>query len=260
MYSIGQIAMILGISTRTLRYYDEIGILIPKYIKGENGYRFYEEWQIADVKKIMKLKNAGLSLEEIKEITEKADDRRFINIIENRAKIIEKQINELKEMMANLNILKEYKEIIGTVEKTNFTVKIVEIPENTVIEKNVIINLKEVGKVVGELYEEIAKKRLVPIGNHVIKYNNTEYDPENSDISIFIPIDSNSTKNNEYKNFNGGEYISVIANSISERELAYRHLIDWINANNINAELTPIERYSMKEGKFNIEILYKIKK
>ena len=43
-YSIGEVAAILEVSTRTLRFYDEKGLVKPAYTE-ENGYRFYEKEQ-----------------------------------------------------------------------------------------------------------------------------------------------------------------------------------------------------------------------
>ncbi len=68
MYTIGQLALILKVSTRTLRHYDDIGLLKPYYINEENGYRYYKQEQIGLAKNIIKLKEYGLTLEEIKEI------------------------------------------------------------------------------------------------------------------------------------------------------------------------------------------------
>ncbi|WP_275950662.1 MerR family transcriptional regulator [Clostridium botulinum] len=66
MYTIGQLALILKVSTRTLRHYDDIDLLKPYCINDENGYRYYEQEQISLAKNIMKLKGYGLALEEIK--------------------------------------------------------------------------------------------------------------------------------------------------------------------------------------------------
>ena len=44
-YSIGEVAAMLEVSTRTLRFYDEKGLVKPAYTE-ENGYRFYEKEQI----------------------------------------------------------------------------------------------------------------------------------------------------------------------------------------------------------------------
>ena len=51
-YTIKQLANLSGVSTRTLRYYDEIDLLKPKRI-GENGYRIYETEQIDTLEQIL---------------------------------------------------------------------------------------------------------------------------------------------------------------------------------------------------------------
>lgn len=67
MYSIGEFAKLLGINSKTLRYYDLIGILKPSAVDKYTGYRSYSNSQIAEYKKIVYLKNLGFTLEEIKE-------------------------------------------------------------------------------------------------------------------------------------------------------------------------------------------------
>ena len=63
-YTIKQLANLSGVSTRTLRYYDEINLLKPKRI-GENGYRIYETEQIDMLEQILCYRALGVSLEEI---------------------------------------------------------------------------------------------------------------------------------------------------------------------------------------------------
>ena len=67
MHSIGEFAKLLGINSKTLRYYDLIGILKPSAVDKYTGYRSYSNSQIAEYKKIVYLKNLGFTLEEIKE-------------------------------------------------------------------------------------------------------------------------------------------------------------------------------------------------
>ncbi|RLP85946.1 MerR family transcriptional regulator [Geobacillus stearothermophilus] len=65
-YSIGEIAKKTGVSIRTLRYYDEIGLLQPTK-DPSSGHRIYTEEDILQLHKIMSLKFIGLSLEEIRQ-------------------------------------------------------------------------------------------------------------------------------------------------------------------------------------------------
>ena len=41
LYTIGETAKLLGVSPRTLRYYDEINLIKPTYIDEDTGYRYY---------------------------------------------------------------------------------------------------------------------------------------------------------------------------------------------------------------------------
>ncbi len=66
MFSIGEFAMLAHVSHRTLRYYDDIGLLRPHFIDPQTGYRYYTASQLPTLNKILALKQLGLSLEEIK--------------------------------------------------------------------------------------------------------------------------------------------------------------------------------------------------
>ena len=70
-YTIGETAKLLGITTQTLRHYEKIGILSPKHISGENGYRYYEFKQFHIIDRIKYLQYLGLSLSEIGTIMKK---------------------------------------------------------------------------------------------------------------------------------------------------------------------------------------------
>ena len=64
-YQIKQLAELAGVSVRTLRYYDEIGLLPPAYV-GENGYRYYETAQVDQLQQIRLYRAMQVPLAEIK--------------------------------------------------------------------------------------------------------------------------------------------------------------------------------------------------
>lgn len=66
-YSIRELSDIAGISTRTLRYYDKIGLLKPLNVR-KSGYRYYGESEVALLQQILFYKERGLKLEQISEI------------------------------------------------------------------------------------------------------------------------------------------------------------------------------------------------
>ncbi|GGA27432.1 MerR family transcriptional regulator [Psychrobacillus lasiicapitis] len=69
MYSIGNLAKLSNSTVRTLRYYDEIGLLTPSQLS-EGGHRYYEEQDVIKLQYIKILKEIGFSLITIREMLE----------------------------------------------------------------------------------------------------------------------------------------------------------------------------------------------
>lgn len=68
MYQIGLFSKMNRITTKTLRHYDEIGLLKPAYVDDYTGYRYYASSQLPRLHKIIALKQMGLSLCQIQEM------------------------------------------------------------------------------------------------------------------------------------------------------------------------------------------------
>ncbi|NFP92255.1 MerR family transcriptional regulator [Clostridium sporogenes] len=261
MYTIGQLALILKVSTRTLRYYDDIGLLKPYCINEENGYRYYGQEQIGLAKNIIKLKGYGLALEEIKEIIANSNINMH-EIVKKRLKIIESEIARLTVMKDNLyKMLKENKVIKR--EEFNYKiheVEVVKLDNINVISKKCTINIKDIGKVVGSLYELINKNGLRIKGSHIVKYFEKEYDPENAEVEICIPIESRKEGKLKVHIIPKGRYVTTTANSINEKGDAYESIINWVQANNYKINGNSFEEYDVnyKTGLFNINIYYPI--
>lgn len=63
-YTAGELAKLLGVSSRTIRFYDEKKLLIPCGYS-DSGYRLYDEQSVQRLQKIMMLKFMNFSLEQI---------------------------------------------------------------------------------------------------------------------------------------------------------------------------------------------------
>ncbi len=66
-YTVNKLAKLSGVTTRTLRYYDEIGLLKPERISS-NGYRIYGQAQVDALQQILFYRELGCGLDEIKTI------------------------------------------------------------------------------------------------------------------------------------------------------------------------------------------------
>lgn len=102
---IGEFAQAAGLPISALRHYDKEGLLNPDYIDAFTGYRHYSLSQLERVRRITLLKQAGLSLKEIKEILNRPDDTRsLLKILEGhraRYQSMLTAIEEVKQIMLN---------------------------------------------------------------------------------------------------------------------------------------------------------------
>ncbi|MDY4307523.1 MULTISPECIES: MerR family DNA-binding transcriptional regulator [Enterococcus] len=49
LLSIGELAKITGVNIKSLRYYEQVGVLLPVYINPDSGYRYYSLAQVSAV-------------------------------------------------------------------------------------------------------------------------------------------------------------------------------------------------------------------
>ena len=68
MFRIGDFSRIARVSTRLLRFYDEIGLFGPAHVDPFTGYRSYTVAQLAQLNRILVLKELGFNLDQVKEI------------------------------------------------------------------------------------------------------------------------------------------------------------------------------------------------
>src|SRR5437868_2330381 len=66
-YTVKQLARLAGVSTRTLHYYDQVGLLKPSFIQ-KNGYRCYEEKELLQLQQILFFRELEFPLQKIKQI------------------------------------------------------------------------------------------------------------------------------------------------------------------------------------------------
>ena len=102
LYTIGEMAEITNLSVKTLRYYDEIGIIVPEMRDKDTNYRYYSNTQMLQLQMLKELKTLGLSLNDINNIlhhgnTEHLEHMQSLkNNLEGKLNDIEKEINALK--------------------------------------------------------------------------------------------------------------------------------------------------------------------
>ena len=100
-YTVQKLAHLAGVSTRTLRYYDEIGLLKPARINS-SGYRIYGQAEVDRLQQILFYKELGVSLDDIRKIINSPSFDRLTALKEHREKLMDKR-KQLDFIIANVN-------------------------------------------------------------------------------------------------------------------------------------------------------------
>jgi DNA-binding transcriptional MerR regulator len=100
-YTIGQLAGLACVSTRTLRHYDQLGLLRPT-ARGENGYRLYDEADALRLQQIMFYRELGLRLEVIGAVL---DDPGFDTLaaLQRHRRALQARAARLGELLATVD-------------------------------------------------------------------------------------------------------------------------------------------------------------
>ena len=116
---IGELAEQAGVTPRTIRYYEDLGLLGPSEREGQ-GFRYYTEAELARLKKIDMLKQLGLTLEEIVPVislycedpTGLRGKQRVLEILEAHLQETDEKIEALQrfrsEIQANIGKIRQF--------------------------------------------------------------------------------------------------------------------------------------------------------
>jgi len=107
MLSIGEFSHTTRLSVKTLRYYQELGILLPAETDEISGYRYYDQQNYERVQSIIMLKELGFTLKEISTILgecQNEEDLKFF--IEKKLDEVERKLKNLRNMKRELQQLK----------------------------------------------------------------------------------------------------------------------------------------------------------
>jgi DNA-binding transcriptional MerR regulator len=110
-----EVADLVGISVRTLHYYDEIGLLVPVETT-ESGYRVYSEKNLETLQQILFFKELGFPLKEIKQIINSPTFDRQEALEAQHLMLLEKR-NRLDKMIRTIE--KTIQHLKGEIEMTN---------------------------------------------------------------------------------------------------------------------------------------------
>jgi DNA-binding transcriptional MerR regulator len=100
-YTVKQLAVMSGVTVRTLHFYDEMALLKPAYTKA-NGYRIYEEPQLLMLQQILFYRELGFELKRINEIL---SQRQFEKIaaLKSHRRVLEKNVTRTRTLIETID-------------------------------------------------------------------------------------------------------------------------------------------------------------
>ncbi|SDY25546.1 DNA-binding transcriptional regulator, MerR family [Evansella caseinilytica] len=111
-FSTGEVAKKLGLSLRTLRYYDQIGLAVPT-IKNDSGKRYYTQDDLLLLEKIILLKSTSMSLKDIQKVIHQVTIKKILTVHKEQLKI---QLNQLQQSLQHTNTLLNILKLEGSLQ------------------------------------------------------------------------------------------------------------------------------------------------
>lgn len=272
MLSIGEFSNICKVSTKTLRYYAEIGLLEPSEVNPENGYRYYAIEQLEKMLFINRLKAYSFSLDKIKTILQSKeiqDDNLYLAFIQKK-KEIEKQVHSYRQLLAQLeddiSAIEQGKSIMSYMDEID--VQLVDVPKMYLLSNEKMVQVEdyptEYIKCYGKLFKRIAVDKLTMSGSPMILFHSAEYSPAGLDTEFAIPVQEYVTGTRDF--CPGLCLKTVVRGAYSELSSVYTKQIEWAEKEgyqNTNAlfEVYITDPSQIADIKDNItEVYYPVKK
>ena len=103
LFSIGEVAKLFRINIRTLRYYDQIGLLQPSVTDDQTGYRYYSTQQFERLNTILYLRALDMPLKSIISFFEKKNTNTMMQLLKEQHEATESKMRQLQRVQRKLN-------------------------------------------------------------------------------------------------------------------------------------------------------------
>jgi DNA-binding transcriptional MerR regulator len=191
MFKIGDFSKLSQVSVKTLRYYDEIGLLRPSEIDRFTGYRYYTASQLSRLNRILLLKDLGLSLDQIGWLLESdLPPAQLRGMLKLRQAEIERSIEEEGARLARVAALLTHIEQ-ENVNMSKYDVVIKKVaPVRIASIRDVVANYSAQGELWGELGTYLAQHNVKAVAPCLTIDHNDSYKERDVDLEVCEVIDA----------------------------------------------------------------------
>ena len=233
---IGEFARVSQVPVKTLRYYDEIGLLKPAEVDRFTDYRYYSFNQLPRINRILALKDLGLSLEQISRLLE---DNLSADEVQGMLRLRQMQlVDELEEMQAQLARVTTRISQIRKEGKMPTHEVVLKTVEPAIVASRRITITDDAPTAVAEAFADVQTF----IDNHDVKaagpgfsiWHTPAYTSSDEEAEIAIPINKQIDGNDlvQIRTLPAARVASIVHSGLWEQlNDAYQAVLSWMDAN-----------------------------
>lgn len=258
LYSIGEVSKLFHISVSSLRHYENIGLMKPKYISPESGYRYYGLEQFEILNNLKYLRTLDMSLDDISSFMNNRD----IDVIEDKLRqqkeIVTDKISELERIERKIEHRLKWLDDLRNIKLD--VIEIVSLPKTRIVWRDNRLNInefvdmeepiREFDKLSGESVVFLGKVGLGIMPNNLRKGNVACYD------GIFLFLDDEDIYNGETTVLPSTKAVKLRFRGYhADAKPHYLKLLNFINENNLTitdfSRETSLIDYGLTDNKDN---------
>jgi effector-binding domain-containing protein len=235
MFKIGDFSRISLVTVKTLRFYDEIGLLKPARVDDFTGYRYYTADQLPRLNRILALKDLGFTLEQIAPALDEgvSPDRLRGMLCRKRAEI-QRRMQEEQKALGRVEARLKQIEQEGKMSSYEVVIKKVE-PIRVASVREVLPIYPDIGRLFCDLFGYIAQQGARPAGPCSAIWHETEYKERDVDAEACVPVDADLPGSGRIRVYELPA-VETMASTIHHGAYnrfceAYTAILKWIEAN-----------------------------
>ncbi|MEO1287455.1 MAG: GyrI-like domain-containing protein [Chloroflexota bacterium] len=246
MFKIGDFSKLSQVSSKALRYYDNIGLLKPAHVDSFSGYRYYTVDQLPRLNRIVALKELGFSLDQITQLLdENLSLAQLQGMLRMKQAEIERQIADEQQRLLRVQARLQQIECENTSSAYDVVTRQV-VPMTIASIRDRVPDYSHVGHLFHHLFAVLGKQQVQATGSPFVRYHDGEHREDDPDIEACMAIEASVI---EHEHITVSKLPAVqIATTIhtghyTTLSAAYGALMTWIAGNDYDIILPNREVY-----------------
>lgn len=235
MLKIGEFSIICHVPVKTIRYYDQVGLLHPQLVEPYTGYRYYQAAQMDQLNRILALKDLGFTLRQIRVLLEgKLTPEQMRAYYTARQQELARRVEEEQHRLQRVQNRLYQIELEESMSPYECVVKSVPALKIASV-RGIVPAYNRQDKLWDELEPALHRGGIKPCGPCFVLDHNDEYKENNVDLEACEPIDQDFPVSGNVQ-IRTLPAVQTMASTVHRGPFtalpqAYPALVKWIDAN-----------------------------